>query len=127
MTTTFVFLGALSEVLGAGIKLTRFGQRVELLPDLADETKRAGGLPCIPAVEFDAIGFTPEQLRKFGPTATHENAPAEFQTKKQQALAILHAIREKNALDLQQGETFRGILQSAKPGDPGVLGTSEVK
>ena len=45
--TTFVFLGAYSEVLGAGIKLTRFGQRVELPPEFADETKVAGGLPSL--------------------------------------------------------------------------------
>jgi hypothetical protein len=91
--TTYVFLGAFSEVLGAGIKLTRFGQRVELPSEIADETKLRGGLPCIPADQFDAIGFTPEELRKYGPAAAQENAPADFAAKKQQALEILHAIR----------------------------------
>ena len=91
--TTFVFLGAYSEVLGAGIKLTRFGQRVELPPDLADETKVAGGLPCIPAEQFDAIGFTAEELQKYWPAASHENAPPEFLAKKTQALQILHKLR----------------------------------
>jgi hypothetical protein len=88
--TTFVFVGAFSEVLGAGIKLDRFGQRVELPPDLADETKLDGGLPCIPAESFDALGFTAEELRKYAKAATHENAPAEFLAKKKQALEILH-------------------------------------
>ena len=92
--TTFVFLGAYSEVLGAGIKLTRFGQRVDLPPEIADETKLAGGLPCIPTDQFDAIGFTAEELRKYGPAAAHENAPPEFLAKKAQALQILHTIRE---------------------------------
>ena len=91
--TTFVFLGAYSEVLGAGIKLTRFGQRVDLPPDLADETKVAGGLPCIPAEQFDAIGFTPDELQKYWAAATHENAPPEFLGKKAQALEILHKLR----------------------------------
>ena len=90
---TFVFLGAHSEVLGAGIKLTRFGERVELPPEIADETKVAGGLPCIPADQFDAIGFTADELRKYGPTAAHGSAPPEFLAKKVQALQILHAIR----------------------------------
>ena len=91
--TTFVFLGAYSEVLGAGIKLTRFGQRVDLPPEIADETKVAGGLPCIPAEQFDALGFTPDELRKYCPVAAHENAPPEFLAKKAQALQILHALR----------------------------------
>ena len=91
--TTFVFLGAYSEVLGAGIKLTRFGQRVDQPPEIAGETKLAGGLPCIPAEQFDAIGFTAEELRKYGPVAAHENAPPEFLAKNAQALQILHALR----------------------------------
>ena len=90
---SFVFLGAFSEVLGAGIKLTRFGQRVELPPDIAAETKRGGGLIAIPADRFDALGFTPDELQKFGPAATHANAPAEFLAKKRKALEILHEIR----------------------------------
>ena len=91
--TTFVFLGAYSEVLGAGIKLTRFGQRVELPPDVAEETKVAGGLPCIPAEQFDTAGFTAAELQKYGPAASHENAPPEFLAKKAQALEILHKLR----------------------------------
>ncbi len=91
--TTFVFLGAYSEVLGAGIKLTRFGQRVELPPELAEQTSHPRGLPCIPAADFDALGFTPEELRKFGPAASHEHATAEFLAKKSAALEILHSIR----------------------------------
>jgi len=90
---TFVFLGALSEVLGAGIKLTRFGQRIELPPELADETKRHGGLPCIPAEQFDALGFTEAELKQFGVADSHAQAPAEFLAKKRQALEILHAHR----------------------------------
>ncbi len=92
---TFVFVGAYSEVLGAGIKLTRFGERVELSPEMAEATMHPRGLPCIPAEAFDAIkpGFTAEELRKYGPAATHENAPAEFLSKKRQALEVLAGIR----------------------------------
>lgn len=92
--TTFVFLGAYSEVLGTGIKLTRFGQRVELPENVAAETKLHGGLPCIPADKFDGLKFTDDELKRFGAAASHTNAPAEFIAKKKQALEILHTIRE---------------------------------
>lgn len=75
---TYVFLGSFAEVIGAGIKLTRFGQRVELPPDVAEQTKRKGGLIAIPAAEFDAIKAVDEA------------------DKKRQALEILHNIREGN-------------------------------
>lgn len=91
---TFVFLGGVSEVIGAGIKLTRFGQRVELPPEIAEETKHPRGLPCIPAADFDAIGFSDAELKQWGVAATHENAPPEFIEKKRTALAILNDIRE---------------------------------
>lgn len=94
--TSFVFLGAYSEVLGAGIKLTRFGQRVDLPPEFAQQTKHPRGLPCIPAEDFDAIGFTAEELRKYGPVQTHDGAPAEFQEKKRAALQVLHDLRGEN-------------------------------
>jgi hypothetical protein len=90
---TFVFLGAYSEVLGAGIKLTRFGQRVDLPPEIAEDTKHPRGLPCIPAESFDTLGFTVDELRKFGVADTHDRAPAEFLGKKATALEILNGIR----------------------------------
>jgi hypothetical protein len=111
MATTFVFLGAHSEVLGAGIKLTRFGQRVDLPPDLAEQTKMHGGLPCIPVEQFDAI-FDPKDpqtalwLKKYAVASSHDRqemrpngfitikAVPEFLEKKKQALTVLHEIRE---------------------------------
>lgn len=89
MTTTFVFLGTYALFEG----LNRFGQRIELSPEAAKETKHPRGLPAIPAEEFDALGFSPEELRKFGPAETHANAPAEFLEKKKRALELLHVIR----------------------------------
>lgn len=75
------------------MKLTRFGQRVELPEDIGEQTKHRRGLPCIPAEEFDKLGFTADELRKYGVAASHENAPADFLEKKQQALQILHDLR----------------------------------
>lgn len=94
---TFVFLGSFSQVLsetpGESIKLTRFGQRVELSDDAAEQTRHPRGLPVIPAEDFDALGFTADDLRKFGAAQSHENAPAEFLQKKMLALQALHEYR----------------------------------
>jgi len=103
--TSFVFLGAYSEVPNGGIRLTRFGQRVELPPELAESTKHPRGLPCIPAVDFDAIQppFTPEELRKYGALATHETAPKEFLEKKRKARDILakHRAGDGKPIDIK--------------------------
>lgn len=90
---TFVFLGTVSEVWGHGIKLTRFGERVELPEDVAAETKIHGGLPCITAEDFDAIGFTADELKRYSVSATHDAAPLSFREKKAEALEILHTQR----------------------------------
>jgi hypothetical protein len=128
MTTTFVFLGGVSEVLGAGIKLTRFGERVELPPDLAAETKLHGGLPCIPAAAFDALGFSDDDLKRYGPTAAHGNAPEAFLAKKIKALEALHAIRERPSSGaIPAVEVSVEKLQPANWDDPTTLGISEVK
>lgn len=113
---TFVFLGSISEVHApgtAGIKLTRFGQRIDLPEELAEQTKMHGGLPCIPAEQFDGLGFTPAELKKYALAASHDRheiapdgrllvfkAPDEFLEKKRQALTILHEIREAHAAEL---------------------------
>lgn len=90
---TFVFVGAYSEVLGAGIRLTRFGERVELPDQIAESVGHPRGLPCIPAADFDGINFTADELRKYGAAATHPNASAEFLAKKARALQILATLR----------------------------------
>lgn len=90
---TFVFLGSVSELPEAGIKLTRFGQRAELPDEIAEQIKHRRGLPCIPAEDFDALGFTAEELRKYNLWDKHENASPEFIAKRTQALEILHKLR----------------------------------
>ena len=92
---TFVFVSrSISEVLGAGIKLTRYGQRIELPPELAEETKHRRGLPCIPAADFDALKFTDAELK----SARWENPMPSFLEKERQALEILHSLREPGTL-----------------------------
>jgi hypothetical protein len=90
---TYVFLGSISEVIEAGIKLTRSGQRVDLSSEMAEATKHPRGLPCIPAEQFDALGITEAELKRYPVPEARENAPAEFKAKWAQALEILHANR----------------------------------
>lgn len=111
-TATFVFLGTVSEAPDAGIKLTRFGQRVELPPVLAEETAHDGGLPCIPAEDFDplmeACKVDKPMLKKFGPTASHPNSPAAFQALVKRSREILHGRREPVR------EAFRKAQEAAR-------------
>ncbi|HEY2014640.1 MAG TPA: hypothetical protein VGH38_14115 [Bryobacteraceae bacterium] len=97
MTQTFVFLGSVSEVMGAGLKLTRRGQRFDATPEVADGTRRKGGVPAIPAERFDALGMTEQELHKYGPAAAFDRAPAAFQAKMHQAFQILAEIRAAEA------------------------------
>lgn len=94
---TFVHVGSLSQTLsGIGVKLTKFGERIELSPELAESCAQEGGLICIPAEDFDAIFNGPDDvalLKKYASVQTHASAPPEFLEKKQSALARLHEIR----------------------------------
>lgn len=88
---TYVFLGTYTEIYGHA-RLTDFGQRVDLPEEIAKDAI-AGDCAMIPAEEFDAIGFTPDELRKFAKASSHGNAPAEFLEKKKQALVKFHELR----------------------------------
>jgi len=107
-TETFVFLGTISEVPAARIKLTQFGQRVELTADLAEGTKEDGGLLCIPASDFDPLveecGVNAKTLAKFGKAAAQANAPKEFMELVARARQILHDRREPGREALRQAQ-----------------------
>lgn len=101
---TYVFVGSYSEA--PNIKLTRFGQRVELPPELAEETAHDGGLPCIPAEAFDALlkdtGIDDKALAKWGAAALSGNTPkaagadfkSQFDSLVKKSRVALHEIRE---------------------------------
>jgi hypothetical protein len=100
---TYVYLGnSVSEVIGAGIKLTRFGERVELPDAIAKETARPGGLIAIPAEQFDEIGFTEAELANDWGAG---GSKPEIQAKKVKALQILHEIRFP---DVKTGDQIAG-------------------
>lgn len=70
------FLGSESEIHGVA-KLTRVGQSIQLEASVAREAI-TGGCSLLPEVEFDALGFTDEELREFGGTYGRAAAPPEF-------------------------------------------------
>jgi hypothetical protein len=90
----YVFLG-FESVVGT-VKLTRFGQTIELPEDVADR-EIFNNVPILPAAKFDAI-FNTEELKadlvKFHAAPLHEQASPEFQAKVLAARIALHEWRE---------------------------------
>jgi hypothetical protein len=70
------------------IELRRFGQIVSLTDEQAAAC-HANNIPILTESEFQEHGFTDSELRQFPSAAAHEEAPADFQAKKQ-ALLIAH-------------------------------------
>lgn len=90
------FVGSHSEM--GDKKLTKFGQTIELSESegpLAIGTHNAPGPPLLPAEEFDAIGFTEQELSLYSDPYTHSVANEAFQAKKRKALERLHEMRER--------------------------------
>ena len=83
------FIGSLAEI--GDIELREFGQPVELDDQLAKEAV-AGNCAIIRDEEFQAIGFTADELRKHKYVGARQNAPAEFKRKFATALAAFHAV-----------------------------------
>jgi hypothetical protein len=88
---TFRFVGNASDI-GEGIRLTNFGQAVELSDELAREAA-LGGCALVPDAEFQAIGFTDKELVAYASAGSHERAPADFLEKKKSALIAAHELR----------------------------------
>ena len=92
MKETFVFVGSsVSDMMGV-VSFRSFGQAKELTREQARDLA-SGGSAIVPRAQFDALGFTAEELRKFGPFGAHANAPAEFAAKQQAAIAAHDAFR----------------------------------
>ncbi len=77
---------------------TRYGQLVEMPEDLWQEKKDR--LPLIPAADFDALGHTPDEIKKYGRPARegqsfpgHDNLDAGFEAKRNKAWEKWHELR----------------------------------
>lgn len=88
--------GAEAEIWDSGFKFTKFGQLVEMPDDMAAIAK-AGKISIIPAEEFDKLGFTPEDLKKFTRFESHRSAPIDFIEKRNQAWQVVHSLRAAQA------------------------------
>lgn len=88
---TFVFCGSQS-VIGGVVELKAFGQRVDLEEGIARDAI-IGGCPLLPVEEFDAIGFTDAELKRFGDVHARAAAPAEFVEKARLAWGRVAEIR----------------------------------
>jgi len=72
--------------------LRNFGEAVELPEALAAEL--VARRPLLPAADFEEIGFTADELKRYAAPGPRANAPAEFKAKVQAALQRLHEIRQ---------------------------------
>lgn len=79
----YIFVGGSDSMCG-GTAMKSFGQAIELTEEQAEEAMR-GGCALLPADQFNSIGFTPDELKKY-PTAGYQiNAPKPFLEKRQAA------------------------------------------
>ena len=113
----FRFVGSESEV--GRVAMDRFGQRISF-----DEATAAmailGGCGLCPAKDFDAIGFTVDELAAYQTPGAQALAPESFHAKKRQAQGRVHVIRES----LEAGVN---ISVSLSPNDQGAGPTKDGK
>jgi hypothetical protein len=84
------FVGTSCEIWDTPYKFTRFGQLVDMPDDLA-KSAIASGAALMPASDFDALGFAPDELKKYAKVPSHAKAPASFLSKRDAAWVKLHA------------------------------------
>lgn len=98
---TFCFLG--TEAIVSGQRLERFGQNIDL-PANEGAAAIAGNAVLLPKAQFEACGFTPEELERYAFPGPRSNATSEFAEKWKNARLALHELREK--LKVQAGGTL---------------------
>lgn len=87
----YCFVGAESEI-GGVAKLSRIGQTIALSDDAA-RNAIVGGCAIIPQESFNEIGFTQEELKKYGTQSGRIDAPEDFNAKVALGLELFHRIR----------------------------------
>lgn len=80
---TYIFVGGSDSMCG-GTAMKTFGQAIDLTQEQADQAMR-GGCALLPADQFKALGFTPEELKKYPTAGFQSNAPKPFLEKRQNA------------------------------------------
>lgn len=96
----YKFLGSEAEV--GGTKLQDLGQPIELTEAVATElivgggkaTGYAGAVALLPADQFDALGFTESELKRFAKPGPRNAAPIETRDKVRKGLEAVDAFRK---------------------------------
>jgi hypothetical protein len=96
------FVGDNADVYTPSYALRRFGQKADMDDALAKQVI-LNGVQLIPEAEFEAIGFSDDEIAKYPSAISHMSAPDEFKRKKKTALIALHEFRE--ALKAQSAGT----------------------
>ena len=91
--TAYRFVGSACSIHGVG-DFSKFGQRVEL-PETVADTVILGGGAFIPEAQFEALGFTAEELKSFPFPGQQANAPESFQNKKREAILAFQTRNEE--------------------------------
>lgn len=86
-------------------EFSTFGQRIELPEHTASEAIR-GGAALVPEEEFEAIGFTADELKNFAFPGQQVNAPEPFKTK--QRAAILAYQTRRHELQAERARQLAG-------------------
>lgn len=84
---TYRFLGTHSDA--GPIALRFFGQQIQM-DDATAKDAVLGGCAIIPESDFQACGFTAEELRAYANPGPRSAAPSEFQSKVKAALVKHH-------------------------------------
>ena len=90
---SYRFLGTMMEIPDLSMLVQRFGEKVELDKDVAENAVLIGA-QMIPEDQFSALGFTDKELEENASSAAHDSAPDEFKKKKFKALTALHDFRQ---------------------------------
>lgn len=87
------FVGDQADIYNPLYQFRRFGQKADM-DDACARQHCLKGVQLIPEAEFDAIGFTDDELKLYPSGISHMGAPDDFKRKKKTALVALHAFRE---------------------------------
>jgi hypothetical protein len=94
MKNTYRFIGTYSEIHGVA-ELKELGQSVQLDEQLFSEAIK-GGCAIVPSDDFDAAGFTPDELRKYKYAGPRQSAHEEFKGKLAELHAALSALQHEH-------------------------------
>jgi hypothetical protein len=98
------FVGDHADVFNPAYQFRSFGQKAEIDDALAQQLVRKR-IPLIPEAEFEAIGFTGDELAAHPSAVSHMSAPDEFKRKKKTALLALDEFRKSLAAHIATSPT----------------------